>query len=225
MQTIGGIAEQTNLLALNAAIEAARAGDQGRGFAVVAEEVRKLAEDSQAAAHEISELIGAIQSETTNAVVVVEQGARQTADGANVVEQTREAFLEIGQAVEEIASRVEQIAAVSEQVTASAASMQESINEVAAVAEGSSAATEEVSASTEETSASTEQIAASAHELAANAEQLRKLVDRFQVNENANVVSEIMASALDAHKAWRTRLQQAIDIPLQHNAGRGRRQG
>jgi hypothetical protein len=57
------------------------AGEHGRGFAVVAEEVRKLAENEQAAAHEISELIGTIQDETAPAVAVVEDRARRTADG------------------------------------------------------------------------------------------------------------------------------------------------
>ena len=98
-----GIAEQTNLLALNAAIEAARAGEQGRGFAVVAEEVRKLAEESQAPPRRF----GSDQRDPGGDQPrgpVVEDGAGYR-DGVRVVEKTREAFLKIGSSVDDMNAR------------------------------------------------------------------------------------------------------------------------
>jgi methyl-accepting chemotaxis protein len=167
VDTITGIAGQTNLLALNAAIEAARAGEQGRGFAVVAEEVRKLAEESQSAAATIARLIDEMQQETGRAVEAVSAGAERSAESAAIVEQTKEAFLAIGQSVADVTDRIAEIADLT--------------GEVAAVAEESSAGTEQVSASTEQTRASAEEIAGTARDLARTSEELEVLVGRFRV--------------------------------------------
>ena len=182
VDTITSIAEQTNLLALNAAIEAARAGDQGRGFAVVAEEVRKLAEESQSAAGTIASLIREIQSETGNAVDVVESGARQTAQGAVTVEEARVAFTAIVERVEAMNGRVREISETAGEIATASTAIATEVSEVVAVAEQSSASSEEVSASTEQTSASAQEIAASAEELAATAEELERLVGRFTLS-------------------------------------------
>lgn len=65
---ISDIAEETNLLSLNASIEAARAGESGRGFAVVADQISKLAEQSNRASGEISDIVSLLSQNSGQTV-------------------------------------------------------------------------------------------------------------------------------------------------------------
>jgi methyl-accepting chemotaxis protein len=161
VEMITHIADQTNLLALNAAIEAARAGEHGRGFAVVAEEVRKLAEQSAAAAKEIQELIGGIQEEAARTVRAMEENSRQVGEGTEVVRQVGDIFTKIIASVQRLAGEIKSVSAAVQDI---------------------SAAVQNVAATAEEQNATMEEVASSTQSLAAMANELEGLAGRFSLS-------------------------------------------
>ncbi|HDH11211.1 MAG TPA: HAMP domain-containing protein [Nitrospirae bacterium] len=131
------IARQTNLLALNAAIEAARAGEHGKGFAVVAAEVRKLAERSQAAAAEISDL---------------------SSSSVEVAEKAGEMLKKLVPDIQKTAELVQEINAASNEQNTGAEQINKAIQQLDQVIQQNAGASEEMSSTAEELSSQAEQL-------------------------------------------------------------------
>jgi methyl-accepting chemotaxis protein len=129
---IKDITSQTRMLSLNATIEAARAQEYGRGFAVVAAEVRSLAERSQQAATEITQLASSSVATAERAGEMLRKLVPNIQKTAELVQEISAASREQDTGADQINRAIQQLDHVAQQNSVTSEEMASMAEELAA---------------------------------------------------------------------------------------------
>ena len=178
VQLISDIADRTSILALNASIQASMAGDAGQGFAVVAEEVERLAERSTDATKQISSLIKAIQTGTSEAIADMEEATREVVEGSQLATQAGQTLAEINEVSQQLETSIKQVSDSALEQAEAATRIASTMNEISSTTKQSA----------EKSRSATEQVSA----LATLAGQLGDSVSRFSLEDATATEKQVM---------------------------------
>ncbi|PEZ17270.1 methyl-accepting chemotaxis protein [Bacillus anthracis] len=181
VSVVSEIASQTNLLALNASIEAARAGEHGRGFAVVAEEIRKLADESDHSARNISQLLRNMQDEVQQVAMKMIEQVKIAKEEAKRGEATELILKEMSSSIMEVADATKQISGYMNEQVSHIHQTGAQTKAVAAIAEETSAGSQEVARVTLQQSQNMIAIDQLLKDLEKQATDLKQTIERFSM--------------------------------------------
>ncbi|MFU1889380.1 methyl-accepting chemotaxis protein [Bacillus wiedmannii] len=179
VNVITGISNQTNSLALNASIEASRAEATGKGFAVV-DEVRKLAEQTEASAKDIAKLIGETQVETEEAVVSIQKASKEVESGIKLFQSSGAFFEKISKSAQSVTSQVRVVSSNSSDILQSSQNIVRVVNELSLIANKYANSSNNIEESMKEQEMSVQDIAELASSLSWLSQELQELIGEFK---------------------------------------------
>ncbi|MCH5475202.1 MULTISPECIES: methyl-accepting chemotaxis protein [Bacillus cereus group] len=181
LTVITTISNQTNSLALNASTESSCAGEMGEEFSGVADEVRILAERTEASARDIAKLIGETQAEAERAVRSIQKSSKEVESGITLVQSSGAFFEKISESAQSVTNQIKANSSNSRDVLENSQSIVQAVNELSHIANTYECSSSNVEISMKEQEMYVQDIAELANSLNWISQELQELIGGFKI--------------------------------------------
>ncbi|ANC11191.1 MULTISPECIES: methyl-accepting chemotaxis protein [Bacillus cereus group] len=180
LTVITTISNQTNSLALNASTESSCAGEMGEEFSGVADEVRILAERTEASARDIAKLIGETQAEAERAVRSIQKSSKEVELGISLVQSSGAFFEKISESAQSVTNQIKATSNHSSDILKDNQTIVHFINELSHIANTYVNSSSNVETSMKEQELYVQEIAELANSLNWLSQELQGLIGEFK---------------------------------------------